>query len=237
MIVVALLCRHVRVHVGLDKAEFSSIGVIGRLMSERVEEKKVVDASQRRRDSRSLFAPLVLIAAGVYFLLGNLELLPDLYWESAFRLWPALLIFLGLNLIVMQFRPPWGTLFSGLVAVAAVSFFSWVLLTGAEQSLPPGTPEGQVQREEISFSGDDLSFARVEIDFSAFPATVEALSDSRNLIEGSVTYRDELQFEPQREGNEATVRLATRNMSSFFSWLNPNNWFDTGEAESGWRLG
>ncbi|HSM59033.1 MAG TPA: DUF5668 domain-containing protein [Candidatus Sulfomarinibacteraceae bacterium] len=205
-------------------------------VEEKVEEKQAVEAPRPRRESHSLFGPLVLIAIGVYFLLVNLSLLPDLYWQSALRLWPVLLIFLGVNLIVRQAGPPWGTVLSGLVAVAAIGFFAWVLLTGFGQPVNSRSPGAAVTREAISYPADDLSFAQVEIDFSSFPATVTALSDSDNLIEGTVTHRGELIFEPERNGDQVTVRLDTRSVSFFpFVWLNPTNWF-TAEDGSGWNL-
>lgn len=205
-------------------------------MSENVEEKKVVEPPRPRAESHSLFGPLVLIAIGVYFLLANLNLLPDLYWQSALRLWPVLLIFLGINLIVRQAGPPWGTVLSGLVAVAAVGFFSWVLLTGFGQPVDSRSADAAVTRETISYSADDLSFAQVEIDFNSFPATVAAVSDSDNLIEGTVTHRGEMIFEPERDGDRATVRLDTRSVSfNPFSWVDPTNWF-VDEDGSGWSL-
>jgi hypothetical protein len=87
-----------------------------------------------RRGSRSLFAPVVLIAAGVFFLLDNLGMVADLDWPAALRFWPLLLIFLGLNVLVTQLRPPLGSFLSLLVALAAVGVFGYLLLAGSPDS-------------------------------------------------------------------------------------------------------
>ena len=56
----------------------------------------------------------------------------DLNWGVAFQLWPLLLIFLGINIIVQQVRRPLGTILSGLVGLTAVALFGAVLLFGVE---------------------------------------------------------------------------------------------------------
>jgi hypothetical protein len=69
---------------------------------------------------------------GVYFLLRNLGIVSDLNWGVAFQLWPLLLIFLGINIIVQQVRRPFGTILSGLVSLTAVTLFGAILLFGVE---------------------------------------------------------------------------------------------------------
>ena len=51
----------------------------------------------RRRSS--LFGPLLLIALGIVFLLSNLRVLQGDIWETILRLWPVILIVVGLDSI------------------------------------------------------------------------------------------------------------------------------------------
>jgi hypothetical protein len=51
------------------------------------------------RGRRSLFGPLILIAAGVIFLLSNLGIVAGDVWENLVRFWPLLLIAIGLDSI------------------------------------------------------------------------------------------------------------------------------------------
>ena len=55
--------------------------------------------SERRRRG-SLVGPLILIGLGVVFLLNNLGILSWSVWEVIFRLWPILLVAIGLDLLV-----------------------------------------------------------------------------------------------------------------------------------------
>lgn len=46
---------------------------------------------------RGLAGPLILIALGVGFLLSNLGVLPNNFWDAAVKFWPVILIILGLD--------------------------------------------------------------------------------------------------------------------------------------------
>jgi hypothetical protein len=78
----------------------------------------------------SLFGPIALIAIGLFFLFNRFNLLTDLYWLDVLRLWPLLLVFLGLNVLALQAPRPYTSLFSGLISLAAVLVFGYVLLNG-----------------------------------------------------------------------------------------------------------
>lgn len=207
-------------------------------MSDQTQE-KWTEERRRDRSSPSLFGPLVLIAIGVYFLLYNLSLVSSVDWLAALRLWPLLLVFLGVNIIVRQFPRPWGSLLSALVGLAAIGFFGYVLLFGAEGSFLGdfrlSDSSAAFTEQDISYSADGLTEAVIEIDFSALPANVYALEDSRDLIAGSVSYKDDLIFETSTSGQTAQVRLGTRD-SSGLSWLDPSTWSATGAGEA-WQLG
>ena len=200
------------------------------------EETKDSEVKASRR-SGSLFGPIILIAIGVFFLMDNLNLLPDLHWSVVLRLWPLLLIALGVNLIVRQAPPPVGTLLSGLVAVATVAFFGWLLVAGDALGLAGAATGRDVSREEVSFPAGDLESALVEINFSEFPSRVNALSDSPNLIEGTILHRGQVVFDTERSGDEVAVRLSTERAGDDpFFWINPANWFDMG-TEDRWQIG
>lgn len=200
------------------------------------EETKTSEVKASRR-SGSLFGPIILIAIGVFFLMDNLNLLPDLHWSVVLRLWPLLLIALGVNLIVRQAPPPVGTLLSGLVAVATVAFFGWLLVAGDALGLAGAATGRDVSREEVSFPAEDLESALVEINFSEFSSEVNALSDSPNLIEGTILHRGQVVFDTERSGDDATVRLSTERAGEDpFFWMNPANWFGM-DTEGRWEIG
>ena len=190
-----------------------------------------------RRPQTSLFGPIVLIAIGLYFLLSNLNLIADLHWWDGLRLWPLLLIFLGLNILAQQAPRPYATLLSALVALLAVGVLGYVLVVGLDQARPrwfDRMGRGEWQTESITLAADDVQTAAVSIQIGTPGADVEALTDSRNLIEGTVGYTDDLLFDTRISGGRATVAIAPREVRNWF--FIPGLWRDFDVAER-WQLG
>ena len=192
---------------------------------------------KRRRRNPSLFAPIVLIALGVYFLLLNMGVISGLNWIAVLQLWPLLLIFIGVNIIVRQAPRPLGTLLSALVGLLAVAVFGYVLFFGDDNPLLADlgvTGQGEYQTETIEFAADDINSAAVNIDFSELGGRLAALTDSTNLIEGTVSYVGDLTFATDVAGDRASVTLNER--GGGFWWFNPGNWGDA-TGGSRWELG
>lgn len=198
-------------------------------------------SKNKRRRSRSLFGPIVLIAVGVYFLLSNFGMVQSPNWTAVFQLWPLWLIFVGVNLIVQQVPRPLGGFLSGLVGVTAVALFGYVLLFSADNPLLGRlgirtTPTVERKVESISFKPEDALAALVEIDFNAAGADLYALEDSNDLIAGSVVYTGELVFDTRTSGDRADVYLSTRSGNDWWAWLNPRNW-DGLSGDDRWQIG
>lgn len=187
---------------------------------------KVASAPPARRHSRSAFAPIVLIAAGVFFLLANLGVVGALDWEAAWRFWPLALIFVGLNVLVLQLRPPLGTAMSALVALVAVAVFGYLLLSGtptaAMRSL--GLPEAEVSElhdESFWVPLDGVQTAEITIDLSNYPAEIGSPADG-GLIGGTIYTRGELDTEFELDGGHARYQVGERSSGWMF---NPQDWF------------
>ncbi|MCO5183011.1 MAG: DUF5668 domain-containing protein [Anaerolineae bacterium] len=191
---------------------------------------------KKNRHNPSLFGPIVLITVGIVFLLSNLGQLPTtLNWGAALRLWPLLLVFLGLNLIVRQAPRPFGSLLSALVAIAAILTFAYVVLFADQISVLQGdTAPSQAavwQRNvPISYPLDGIESADVRIDLNEIPAHIAGLESDANLIEGTVTYVGDLIFDVNRNGNSADVVLDTSTTDWWF--FDPGNWNRSAEDDS-----
>jgi hypothetical protein len=74
---------------------------------------------KRNFQYRSLFWPILLIGVGAFWLLANLDILPDVNFGFLLRLWPIALIAIGLDILFARRSPLLGALI-GLAAVAAV---------------------------------------------------------------------------------------------------------------------
>lgn len=192
----------------------------------------------QRRQSGSLFGPLLLIAAGGYFLLRNLGWMPaSLHWLALVQLWPLLLVFLGVNLIVQQAPRPLGSFLSGLVGLVAIGVFGYVLLFGAGHPLLQrmGVSEEAVgwKQDRVVFAREGVKTAVIHLNLASPGAHIAALSDSPNLIEGDIRYLGELDFGTEMRAGEADISLNTRNSPE--QWLNPDNW--NNENSEPWQIG
>lgn len=189
-----------------------------------------------KQRSISLFGPIVLIAIGLFFLFSRLNPVQDLYWLDALRLWPLLLIFVGLNILVLQAPRPYASILSGIIAIVAVVVFGAVLLNGLG-----GTPfrsrlqMGDWQTQPVHFSADQVETAVYDFVIGPPGADLYALEDSQDLLAGTITYQDDYLFETKLSGDEASITLAPQNNSEEWVFL-PDYWREYGEANR-WQLG
>jgi hypothetical protein len=180
-----------------------------------VQEKKV---RKPQRHLLSLFWPITFIGAGVALLLSNLGYLPWASWNILWRLWPLLLIALGIDLLIGR-RSVVGAIISAVLILALVG--GAIALALYAPSIPQlaelaQSPEWHTEHIEQSLEG--VERASVAIDTSSVPCLLSKLSDSPNLIEGDVTYRGTLVFDaPVREGR-ADVRLDSYFTGPWWGW-------------------
>lgn len=190
--------------------------------------------NRRRRNGRSLFGPLFLIGLGVYFLLRNLGFVSDLNWGLALQLWPLLLIFLGLNILVQQVRRPFGTFLSGIVSLAAVGLFGAVLLFGVELPFLERfnlQSTAEYRTEMVAVSAEAAKSAEIYLDFGALGAEVQALDGSENLLEGTMSMVGALQFRESMQGSKANVSLGEGSVNFW------NSGFSFSNQEPPWQIG
>ena len=165
------------------------------------------------RDSQSLFGAIVLIAAGGYFLLYNLGRVPAINWSAVWSLWPLMLIFLGLNMLVVQFRRPWGSLLSGLVALAAVAAFSMFAFAPADNPLLQQIdmlPAAETHLEQVAYPAEGVELADITLDLSHQPTTLTAVQDSEQLLEARLAVSGNVIFETSLEDGHASINLDSR---------------------------
>ncbi len=187
-----------------------------------------------RKSGRSLFGPVILIALGVYFLLRNMGIVSDLNWGVALQLWPLLLIFLGLNIIVQQVKRPFGTILSGLVSLTAVALFGAVLLFGVELPFLSRfnlQTAAEYRQETIAVSDEGVETAVVTLDLGSLGAEVTGLESSQNVIDGTLSIAGELEFEQTMRGSEAIVSVGESNPGLWFG-----NWVTSGNQPP-WQIG
>jgi len=162
----------------------------------------------------NLFWPIILIGAGLIFLLGNLGVIQPSNLYILVRLWPLILILIGLDILIGR-RSAW---FGALLGLFVVGVMLLVAVAGPALGLPAG-PEVKV--EQFSAPLEPAASAQVFLDLSSEHADVHALSSSANLIEATIGHTGEIDF--QVEGTqEKTVRLQETGEVNF-GFMLPSN--------------
>ncbi len=124
--------------------------------------------------------PLILISAGVVFLLNNMGLLSWNVWDTLWSLWPVLLIAIGLDILFGR-RSAIGSLIAFVLIVALLGGAIWFAAVQA-----PIIAGQTLTTNQIAQPLSDAASADVQISFSAGSLRIGALKDSVNLIEGTI---------------------------------------------------
>ncbi len=133
-----------------------------------------------RRRYPSVVWPVILITAGVLFLLSNFGYL-DLNFSELWRLWPLLLILMGLDIILGR-RSVIGNIIVLLITIAVI--VGVVLFLIASPGLLGLSPAGAVEHFAEPLAG--VAQADLEVNFAAGQLNITRLIDSPSLIEADL---------------------------------------------------
>ncbi len=130
------------------------------------------DQRRWRQGGFPLFG-ILLVAAGVILLLQTMGVLPWELWGDIWRLWPVILIAIGINVLLGR-RAGWLTILLIVVLIAVAFPLMW--FSPVERVVGPSTASEPL---------DGLKSADVNIDFGAGHLKVRSLpAGSANLMEG-----------------------------------------------------
>ena len=195
--------------------------------AKKIEESGATPVAPVRKGGRSLFAPLALITLGVLFLLDNLNVIGPLNWAAALRFWPLALIFIGLNVLAVQFRRPLGTVLSLLVTAAALAVFGYLLVSGAPDDTLRGlglpvADAPELREETFALSAAGISSAEITLELANFPTTIVPLTDD-GLIAGTIWTRGELVVD-QGSDDDGHTELEVGARENAAAWFDPRTW-------------
>jgi hypothetical protein len=159
---------------------------------------------EQRRNGPPIVGPVILIGAGVLFLLNNLGIVDWGIWQSLWRLWPIVLIAIGLDLLIGRRNP--------LVSLAIV-----VLVIGAGAAVLVTTGgirgAGNIESSGLSVPLASAKAADVDIDFGMGNLTVDGNGESGQLAVGTLEFWQNLGAPRQdvdASGDTVQLRLAQR---------------------------
>jgi hypothetical protein len=170
-----------------------------------------------------LLGPVILIGLGIVFLLNNLGLLEWTVWETLLRLWPVLIIGIGLDLLIGR-RSIWGSL---LVVVLVLG------LAAGAVALYESRARGAAgfDREVIEVPLEGASEGDVNLDMSVGRLEVQDAEASDLLVDGEVALRpgENLRSEARSEGETVFYSLSSdlrewREFSFPGSWVRDRVW-------------
>lgn len=137
-------------------------------------------------------APLILIFIGVVILLQNTGYLPPNFWVNLWRLWPLVLVLVGIELLFAH-RIPWLAL-AGLAAVVLVGG-AVVTNMGAGISSPPGpTPVPASNVVQTDLQG--ATQAAVTVRFGAGQLVVGPIENPQPSALAVMNYQGPAQMAP-----------------------------------------
>jgi hypothetical protein len=185
-------------------------------------------SENRNYRGRSIVWPLILISVGAVFLLSNLGIISWDVWDTLWRMWPILLVAIGIDLI---FGRKSG-IFSAIAAVVILGLFAGAFwLFGVAGDAWSGE---QVSRSILQ-QAEGAEFAEIDISMNVGELYIEALSDNANLlIDGEIqvseyeTVTDKLRM----VGDTATYTLRTQGQQYHPGWI----FSDRGDSSKHWDL-
>lgn len=168
---------------------------------------------------QGLVGAIFIIGLGTVFLLSNFNLLNVNAWQLVLRLWPLLLVAIGLDLIVGR-RSLWASLAGLAVLLAILAGVLWLqgVRLGAGQVL-----SGQEVRQ--SFQG--ATRAEIILQSSAGDVYIHSLPGSNELIAGQVASGKSRRIfeEISMQGEQANYRLREdENFGYFWGRAGQRTW-------------
>lgn len=147
--------------------------------------------------SQGIVFPLLLIAAGVVLILNNLGYLPWSVWGFLSRLWPVVLVALGLDILFGRAVLRWAI---GVALLALVGIAVALAVVG-----PQGVGPGREVR--VSLAGAQLG--RADLSFPVGSLDVRPSVDPDLLLSGRIIapWPDAARWAERRGGGEVGVEL------------------------------
>jgi hypothetical protein len=161
------------------------------------------------RKGHSLFWPILLVGIGITWLLVNLGYLPALNIGQLLKLWPIVLIVLGVDMIFGR-RFPWAGTAIGLLAVGGIIAFLFMSPKLGFEAAP------QMKTETFTEPVGKATSASYTIEGSSSPIEISGLTAGDELVHAVITHRSIFNFDVSGT-TEKSVRMSEASDSS--SWV------------------
>ena len=180
------------------------------------------------RQYRSIFWPIVLLGAGAIWLLSNLGYIQSIDLGLLFRLWPVILIIIGLDILFGRVAP-W---ISAVLGLAIIGGLIAVLIYAPSLGISRPT---QLNTEHLEEPVGGATSAIVDLRLSLESSEVFPLESGQNLLEADMRHYGNGYLNVSGEAQKKVV-LGSEGSSSGNNWWWPS--FNTGwDTDQGWDIG
>ena len=166
------------------------------------------------RPRRGLVGPLLLIGLGVVFLLNNMGQLNWSVWDLIFKLWPVLLIAVGLDIVIGR-SSIWGSLVTILLIVGVVAIGVWTMRSDRRAFVRSG--------ERLSFPLLQARRAKVRLSPGVGVIHLAGAAAQADLLSGTTWTGAGLTLarEFNNQGDVSTLNLRAEGSGAFFPVTGP----------------
>jgi hypothetical protein len=158
---------------------------------------------------------VLLLSVGCVFLLANLGYLAIDAWQVIIRLWPVLLIAIGLDILIGR-RVVWLSLI-GLALVLAI-------LAGGIWYYGIQNADLRLSGKEISQALDGIEEAKIDLEPGVGQVKIGKTSADNLLFSGLIPEQIQIQHNLTQEGQKAIFTMRSGENSSFFLKGRENRW-------------
>jgi len=128
--------------------------------------------TEHKRKGGSLVFPVILIVLGVLFLLDNLNITSGIDWRTIWKLWPVILIALGLEVLLGRRVSFGAVLLVVIIVIIAGGALWWSFFVDS----------GERTTERLTWSMDGVERAELELDLGIGELELEGQSDMGDLM-------------------------------------------------------
>jgi len=179
--------------------------------------------------SKSVFGAVILVSLGTILLLNNLNLLPWRVWRTIFRLWPLILVFGGLEMIMggswlnKIFMALFGLLIAFLLMAGIFFWFLPVSLKNLKVDFNNQAQKFQLKTSQITISPEDypgITKRNVSIKSGMAQISIDALSRQQLFDLQSEYYYGFIQPEVEIDRQDKTLNISLENVTKIrpFFW-------------------
>ena len=172
---------------------------------------------RHRHRTAPIVGPVILIGAGAVFLLNSLDILPWSIWNQVWRLWPLVLIAIGLDLLIGRRNPLLSLLLVLLVVGSGILFLAY----GGFRSA------GGLVSTPLNIPLAGAKSAIVTLELGTGNLSLDGGTTDQGLATGTLEYYENRGAPEQSvstAGDKAvlTLRQVQGNNFDIGSWFSPN---------------